>query len=241
MRRDRGGRLPRTIHTVCERQAGAGAVESRQLVHSIADDRYPPRLQQLQGGRKIENRLRARADDGHRGRRQLVDVTRYVEAPRGCAVNAADASGGEDGDSGQVRRAHGGTHRGRRERAHRQERAEVARSGLGHALLRIGQEFEQRPRGAHHQLALADDDGRRNSARLPHRLLRRDRRLQVVGHRQTLGDERRFERHDRPAGTERCADLVGDGEPVATHHGAEAPRSPATNACAPRVRVTAPA
>ena len=71
---------PRPSTRCGTRSPRADAVEGRQLVHAVADHRDAPRLEHLERGGQVEDRLRAGAHDRHRGGRQLVDVARDVEA-----------------------------------------------------------------------------------------------------------------------------------------------------------------
>src|SRR5580765_7246875 len=57
-------------------------VEPGQLVLTDRHDRDPSSFQVFEGRRDVEDRLRAGADDRHRGPRQLLQVGRDVEGRR---------------------------------------------------------------------------------------------------------------------------------------------------------------
>ena len=72
-----------------------------------------------QGWKKSERRIellqnaRVAFNQIMRDMRQLRQVRGDIEAGFRAAVNPADPAGGEDPDTGQVRRGHGAAHRGR--------------------------------------------------------------------------------------------------------------------------------
>ena len=218
-------------------EAGGRAVEGGQLIGPVPDHRHATRLEQFQRRRQVEDRLGARAHDGNRRGGQLVDVARDVEARRGAPVHATDAAGGEHRDAGQVCRAHRGAHRRRGEGPRGEQRPEVARAGLRHRPVRIGQPLEQGVVGTDDDAAVLDGDGRRDRAGLADRGLGRQGRLQVVRDGQALRDEARLEGDDTTPGIERLTDLVGDHEEARRHAGPSA----GTRPCAPGTRATAAA
>ena len=127
-------------------------------------------------------------------------------------MDAADAARREHRDPGQVSEPHGRAHGGRRQASSREERSEVARPGLRHLAVRIGEALEELAIGADNQPSILEGGGRRNRSCLPNRRLCGKRRLEVVRRRQPLGDEARLEGHDGTAGIDRGSNLVGDEE-----------------------------
>ena len=116
------------------------------------------------------------------------------------------------------------------------ERRGEARSGrLAHRAGRCRGQREQRGLvEADEQPAVVDRHRRRDRPGRPDRSLRGGRDLEVLGIRQAVADQRRFERHDRPALGQRGRDLGIDGESVGERGGSWHRRS-----LQPRGRVTA--
>ena len=127
-------------------------------------------------------------------------------------MDTADAARCEHRDPGKVSEAHGRAHRGRGQASSGQERSEVARPGLRNPAVRIGEALEERAIGADNQASILESRGRRSRSRLPDRGLGGEGRLEVVRHRQALGDEARLEGHDGTPGIQRGSNLVGDEE-----------------------------
>ena len=83
---------------------------------------------------------------------------------------------------------------------------QVAPARLQHVLL-AGQFVQFRLVQADRRPALPDGDRRRHRPLGAHRRLRGERRLQVQRPGQTVGDQRRFQRHDGPALLDRLGDF----------------------------------
>ena len=162
----------------------------------------------------VEDRLRAGADDGDRRPAELLEIGRDVEGRRArsarragdpsAAVDAADPAGGEDADARRM----GGDHRrrdGRGRPAGRQRRGQARPGGLAD---RTGRRRRRAPRAQHRRAR--PGSGRRGSRRwpaprpTPGRRPPTPRDLEVLGIRQAVADERRFEGDDR-AGRRRAA------------------------------------
>ena len=104
------GHFPRRVTTDIDRKAAATAVEGGELRGAVADDGYAVGFQVFERGGQVEQCFGAGADDDEGSAGELLQVGAYVGARAGPAgaVDAADAAGGEDFDSGAVGDPHGG-------------------------------------------------------------------------------------------------------------------------------------
>ena len=205
--------------------SGAGMPDSAgeepgQLGLPDRHDRHAARLEVLERGRDVEDRLRPGADDGHRGAPELVEVRRDVERGRGRgpgftqrpAMDAADPAGREDPDA----RRHAPGSSSPRPSSPPNRRRRNAAASVGRAALRTEPAGRRRERlrarfvQADQDPAGVDRDGRGDGAGLADRRLGRMRDLEVLRVRQAVADERRLEGHDGAAVGERARDLGRD-------------------------------
>src|SRR5882724_10138318 len=128
--RERDGR--RVVEAMLERHAARIREEGGQLGRAVTEDGHSERLEQLRGRGKIQDRLRARADDTDAPSRDLSEVAGDVgRLPRvAAAVDAADATGGEDANSHALGDGAGRAHGRTGIALPCTERPQVARSGL---------------------------------------------------------------------------------------------------------------
>ena len=121
-----GRGLRRGLHPPRDGRAGVGEVEPGEPVGAVPQHRDRQRLQPLQGGGHVEDRLHAGADHEHRRRGEHPEVGRDVERLRRPSVHPAETAGREDPDPGPVGQRRGRGHRRRAGPAERDRDAEVA-------------------------------------------------------------------------------------------------------------------
>ena len=210
------------------RRAG---VEPGQLRLTDRDDRDAARLEVLERGRDVEDRLRPGAHDGHRRPPELLEVRRDVEGRRGRAPSRPPS---------RARARRGGRRRSRPSRrpripaawaaiivadtvvaAHPPPASAAARLGRAALRTRPGRCRGEREQGrlveADQQPPAVDRDRRRDRAGRPDRRLGRGRDLDVLRVRQAVADQRRFERDDRPALGQGGRDVGAGVESVGAH------------------------
>ena len=135
-----------------------------------------------------------------------------------AAMDATDPTGGKDPDPSGVGGDHGRRHGRRRPPAVGDGRCQARPGGLPDGSGRRGRErLDGRVVQPDEQASGVDRDGRRDRAGRADRGLRSPRDGQVLGERQPVADQRRFEGDDRPALGERGRDLGADVESVGEH------------------------
>ena len=147
------------------------------------------------------------ADDGDAGAGELHQIGGNVECLLGPAMDAADAAGGEDFDSRQLRHEHcRGDRRSRRALA-RRDQGQIAPRGLDDAAGELAEALDLAVVEADLQRAVDNCDRRRNRAHRPHRLLDRARGFDILRIGHAMGDDGRFQSDQRLAARARAFDL----------------------------------
>ena len=204
-----GGDLGRVVHAPRHRVPRVGQVEAGHPVGPEAQDRHRQRLEPLQRGAHVQDRLHARAHHHHRGVGQGEQVGRLVERLRRAAVDAPEPAGGERGDARPGGDRGGAGDRRRARHAAHQRGPQVADAEL-QDVLALRDLPEGRVVETHPHLAVEHRDRRGHRALLAHRRLDLPRDPQVVGAGQPVRQDRRLERHHRAAVRERGGHLVRD-------------------------------
>jgi hypothetical protein len=125
-RRGLGGR----VHAPRHRVTGVAPVEAGEGVGAVADDGHRLGLEDLEGGRDVEDRLHARADDEHRCGGEGGEVGGHVPALPRAAVHATQPAGREHLHACGVREGGGGGHGGGAVPAQAHRGAQVAHRQL---------------------------------------------------------------------------------------------------------------
>jgi hypothetical protein len=197
MRQHQLGSLTSALDASGDWLAAALDVEGGEFIGPVADDRHPVRFEDFEGARDVEDAFGAGADNGDGRAGQLGQVGGDVPG-MAVAMGAADAAGGEQADAGQVGQRHGGGDGGGGGFLVRDRGGEIAPARLEH-VLRLGQIAQFRLIQADGRYPLEHGDGCRRRPFGAHRRLGRQRRLQVERPREPMRDQRRFQRHHRPA------------------------------------------
>ncbi|MCY1505943.1 hypothetical protein D9M68_401730 [compost metagenome] len=189
-------------------EAAVARPEGREDFAVVGDDRDTAGFEHFERLRNVEDRLGAGADDDDAGAGKFVEVGGDVEAEFGAAVHATDAAGRKDANAG----AGSGNHRrgnGRCARAALGDREREVGARDLHRTFRLRQLLELGVIKADMQHAMDDGD------RCRHGTLFADDRFDAAGHVQiagighAMGDDGRFQRHDRRATRLGGCDLVG--------------------------------
>jgi hypothetical protein len=190
---------------------GVGEVEAGEVVGAVAGDADLERLQPLERGGNVEDRLDPGADDADAGARECDEVGGLVPGGACVAVHTAEPAGGEHGDPGLRGEVRGGGDGRRAGGAARHRDREVAGAALGDVVAG-GDRLERGGVEADAHDAVEQRDRGRHRARLAHLRLDLARDLRVAGAWQPVRDQRRLERDDRPTAGQRIRDLWGDDE-----------------------------
>jgi hypothetical protein len=213
-------------------------VEAREPVRAHAEHRDAERLEALQRGTDVEDRLHPGAHHRDAGPAKGHQVRRLVEGRRRAAVHTAQPARGEDADPQPIRevgrrRDGGGAMATTRDDGRKVTDADLRDvAGGGDRLERVGIEPDADDPGD-------DGDRRRHGASGPHRLLDLVRDREVGWPRQPVADDRGLERDDGLAARERVLDLRVDDHDRGHAIGAGRARrgitrDPSWSACRPR-------
>lgn len=207
------GDLPGRGHRPVDRLARTAQVEPGERVRAVAEHPDAQRLQPLQRGRDVQDRLHTRAHHGDPRTRQQPQVRRLVLRLGPAPVHPAEPAGREDPQPGPGRQVGGRGHGRRPARPGRQRRGEVAVPQLAHPRV-LGHPF---------QLGLVQPDpgppvqhrhGRGHGPGGPHEPLQLPGDPQIAGAGQTVGDDRRLQGDDRPVRGEGGPHLGGEDRRV---------------------------
>ena len=204
---DRGDVLG-TVDSPVDGASRVGEVEAREAIRAESHDGDVEGLESFERGGDIEDRLDPRADDRDRGCGERGEVCGLIPGLTCLAVDAAEATGGEDADAGQVcqmaRRRHGcrgvlpaGDNRRDISDAHLDDVLEVRHSGE----LIIGES------DAH--ASVEDRDGRGDGTVSAYRRFHLAGHAQVLGTGEAVADDGGFEGHHRAAGLQGSGYLGG--------------------------------
>ena len=200
--------------------AAAAAVEAGHLVAAPAHHRHAARLERLERAADVEDGLGPGADDGHRRAGQLTQVGADVHRRLPSPVDAADAA------RWRRRRCRPGARRSSWPRRWCRPSPAVPARRPGSAA---------RPWGCHahrpapparssvrptSDAAVVDRHRGRHGAGVADGRLRHACGREVVGARQAVGGDGRFEGHHGAARDERGLDLWMDGEQIGGGHAA---------------------
>ena len=125
-------------------------------------------------------------------------------------MNAPDATGGHEAEARQLRGAEGAGDGGGTELVGGDRPAEVARAHLYSGLLSQAADLVFSYADA--ESAVGDRDRGRDRAGFPDRFLAAEGRVDVVGRREAVGDDRRFQEDDGGAFVDRFFDVGAEPE-----------------------------
>ena len=157
------GHVGSVLGGVVHAEAALAAVEGGEVAGLEAQNGNAHGLQILQSQADVQNHLGARADHGHRGVGQLLQVGADVHGGFGAAMYAADAAGGKELDASQAGQNHGGSYGGGAGAALGQNDGQVTTAYL-HNAFALAHQLQLPGRQAHLHAAVDDGHGGGNSA-----------------------------------------------------------------------------
>jgi len=196
----------RTVHGPVETVAGVREVEARKRRGPVADDPDVQRLESLQGGAHIEDRLHSRAHDRDRRRGEGAEVGGLIPAVPSLTMHASETTGGEDADareSGEMTRGGDG---GRPAPTAGQESGQIPGADLGY-VLSIGYLIELVLVEADADPAIEDGDRGRNRPSGANDVLDLGSNAEVLRAREAMADDRRLQSHHGATLGQRSAHL----------------------------------
>ena len=207
------GDLLGAAHGAVHREAAIGEPERREAVRAKHEHGDTEALQPLERRADVEDRLDATGDDRDRTASENPEVGRLVERGAGVSVDPADPTGREHADT-RLCREQGCCRDGRTSgrtlcQGHRQISGAELDGAVG-----TGQPLEIVGFKPHMRHPVQDRDRRGHGAAIGDGPLELERRTKIVRPRKPVGDDRRFERDDGRAVTQRVGNVLGENRSV---------------------------
>ena len=204
---------------VVELEARGAAVERGQLVGAKTENRHTLCLEVLQRQAEIEQTLRTRADDAHRGVCQLLQVSGNIHRLFRTAMHAANAAGGKEADARHGGDHHGGGNGGGAGLVGGEIHGHITAADLTHTV-GLAHDFQFVSRQTDLQLAADDGSGGGNGAFCADDLFHLVRELDVLRIGHAVAENGGLQCDNGFAGGNSLGDLGGDGQILFDIHNA---------------------
>mmetsp|Transcript_71625 Transcript_71625/g.231815 ORF Transcript_71625/g.231815 Transcript_71625/m.231815 type:complete len:231 (+) Transcript_71625:340-1032(+) len=201
--------LSGAVQTAGHRQAAVRREEGGEVVGAVACHADALGLQILQSLGQVQNALRARAHDAHRRATQLGEVCRYIPRLLGTPVHSANPTRHEQLDAGQMSDHHRCRHRRCTILPRRHDCGQIPARHLLASQAQFAKSFQLLRAHANVDHSIENANCGRRHATFPEQVLNLLSCLHVLGVRHSMGNDGRFQSHQRAANAQRFCNLGG--------------------------------